>query len=421
MSNYIRIVRGFSPSVQAYILANAAIGFAYFGIAMVIFNLFLLRLGYGLALIGQVNGVGQLCWALMAIPASLIGRRFGLRRIMVGGSLLITFGYILFLLISRLPTDIRVTWLFATTILIWVGAALITVNGLPFISSVTRMEERSHALAVTNAASSLTAILGSLTAGFMPGWVASLTHTSLAEAYPYQLTFWFTPLFFALAAYFYGRMIPSEQEESAKENRQAAPVPMWIFLFFGVVIFLQTASEGGLRAFFNVYLDADLGVSIAQIGTLFGIAGLLPILGALVMPLLVARLGSVKSFAVVALAMAAALVLVGAFPYPLAAALGFILFNMLGSLIGSIRGVLSQEIVAPRWRGATSAILILGLALGWASMALLGGAIIGVVDFRGLMYISALSGIFSVILVIGYLRLRSARSLAPALVQNIEG
>lgn len=38
MANYLRIIRGFSPSVRFYILANAAIGFAYFGIANVIYN-----------------------------------------------------------------------------------------------------------------------------------------------------------------------------------------------------------------------------------------------------------------------------------------------------------------------------------------------------------------------------------------------
>jgi hypothetical protein len=88
-------------------------------------------------------------------------------------------------------------------------------------------------------------------------------------------------------------------------------------------------------------------------------------------------------------------------------------FNLIAALAGSIRSVLSQEIVAPRWRGATSAFLFLGLALGWGSMVLLGSAIIGMIHFSGLMYISALSGLLSVALIFAYVRLRSARTLAP--------
>jgi len=420
MSHYLKIVRGFSPSVRAYILAYAAIGFAYFGIANVIYNLFLLRLGYDLALIGQVNGVGQLTWALMALPASLIGRRIGLRRVMVGGSLIIASGYTLFLLVDQIPPHIRIAWLFATNILVWTGVAQVTVNGLPYISGITRVEERSHALAVANAATSLMAVFGSLVAGFLPGWVASLNHKSLEQAFPYQLTFWIIPPVFLVAAYLFSRMIASEPEEGSVEIQQNAPVPIWIFLFFGVVIFFQTASEGGIRAFFNAYLDTDLGVSTANIGLLFGAAGLLPIFGALAMPLLVTRLGSRKAFGVVGLGIVSALVLIGMFPNPGAAALGFIIFNVLAALIGAIRSVLSQEIVAPRWRGATSAILFLGLASGWGSMALLGSAIIGIVSFRGLMYISALSGLFSAVLIFAYIRLKSTQAIVPVRVWEIE-
>lgn len=412
MSNYFRVIRGFSANVRFYILANAGLGFAFFGVANVIFNLFLLRLGYGLALIGQVNGVGQLSWALMALPASWIGQRFGLRLITAGGSLFIAIGYTLLLLVTGLPDAGRVTWLFATTILIWIGAALMTVNGLPLLSSVSHEQERSHALAMAGAASSFVTILGSLAAGFLPGLAARLTHTSLQQALPYQLTLVLTPVVFALTAYFYWRMVPSRMEETRKVGQQAAPVPILIFLFFGVVIFLETASEGGLRAFFNAYLDINLHVSTAQIGILFGVAGLLPILGALTMPLLVTRLGSGRAFGASTLGMAVALVLIGVLSHPLAAAAGFLLYNMFNSLAVGIRSLLSQEIVSPRWRGATSAILILGLALGWASMALLGSVVIGVIRFGGLMYLSALSGLLSSLLIFTYTRVKPARTIA---------
>ena len=44
-----------------------------------------------------------------------------------------------------------------------------------------------------------------------------------------------------------------------------------------------------VRTFFNVYLDTGLGVTPATIGTIMGVAQLLPIGAALVVPVLVAR------------------------------------------------------------------------------------------------------------------------------------
>ena len=421
MASYLRIIRGFSPSVRCYILASASGGFAYFGIFTVLYNLFLLRLGYSIGLIGQVNGVGQLCWALLALPASWLGRRIGLRNAQVTSSLIIATGYVLFLLVEMLPEPGRIAWLFATTILVWAGAALLTVNGLPYLVGITQPGERSHALAVTNSVSALAAVAGSLVAGFLPAQIASLIGAAPENPAPYRLTLWLAPIFFALAAFFFSRMRPSELMESKSENLSTSKAPLLIFLFFGVIIFFQTASEGAVRAFFNIYLDQNLGMPIAQIGTLFALAGLLPIFGSLLMPLLVARVGSGGAFVLTGLGSAVFLMLLGLIPHPLAAAFGFAAFNLIASLIGAVRGILSQEIVQPLWRTATSAILIMGLAFGWASMALLGSVLIETVKFSGLMLLSTGCALVSISLLYAYLRRNPTSPVATALTPSSEG
>jgi predicted MFS family arabinose efflux permease len=420
MAGYFKIVRGFSPSVRYYILANAAVGFAYFGIFTVLSNLFLLRLGYSMTLIGQINGVGQLCWALLALPASMLGGKMGLRNAQVIGGSLICLGFVLFLLVELLPESGRVPWLFATTVLIWVGAALTTVNGLPYLVAVTQPMERSHALAVNGAILSLAAVVGSLVAGFLPAQIASLTGATADNPAPYRLTLWLAPLFFAFAAFFFSRMKPGELLENKSENLPASKAPIMIFLFFGVIIFFQTASEGAVRAFFNVYLDQNLGMSIAQIGILFGLAGLLPIAGSLLMPPLVTRLGSGAAFILAGLGSAVILVFLGLVPHPLAAAFGFAAFNLIGSLLAGVRGMLSQEIVQPLWRTATSAILIMGMAFGWAVMALLGSALLETLKFNGLMYLSAASVLLSISLLFVYLRRNPASQVATALAPSAD-
>ena len=91
------------------------------------------------------------------------------------------------------------------------------------------------------------------------------------------------------------------------------------------------------------------------------------------------------------------------------AAPGLILFIMVAPLMGLIRGVLSQEIIAPRRRGTTSGILFLGLD----QHGLAYSAILGMIPFGRSMYPNALSGLHSAVFIFAYVRLSSARSLVP--------
>jgi hypothetical protein len=109
------------------------------------------------------------------------------------------------------------------------------------------------------------------------------------------------------------------------------------------------------------------------------------------------------------------LIVLAVVPHPLGAALGFMGLSTIGNLAGAVRSMLSQEIVTPRWRTTSSAILILGLALGWASMALVGGALIGTLRFRGLSLLGASSALASASLMYAYLRLRPTSQAAAAL------
>ncbi len=420
MSSYLKVMRSFSPGVKFYTLALGAIGFAYFGMASVLVNLYLLRLGFSMETIGQVNGAGMLAWAVFALPASALGRKLGLRKVVVAGNLVIALGYVLLLQTTLLSEAIKIPWLFASTILIWIGAAAITVNGAPLLSSASRRMNAGMPLPSATRCQQSWPSWEAWRQDCCPAGSADWAGRTLETAGAYGAVLWLVPVFFILAGFFYRRITPVEQEASQEGHVAASTVPMFIFLFIGVVVFFMTASEGGVRAFFNMYLDNDLAMTTSQIGVLFALAGILPVFGSLVMPLLAARFGPMIMLSITTLFMGVSLAFIGRFPLPLAAASGFIVFLFLSALGGITRIVLSQEIVAPRWRGATSAIVIIGLALGWGSMALVGSAIIEKVGFSGLMYLSAGSALVSTALVWAYLLARRVRQV-PVPVASGEG
>jgi MFS family permease len=162
-----------------------------------------------------------------------------------------------------------------------------------------------------------------------------------------------------------------------------------VFVLLGVVVFLFTAGEGVLRAFFNVYLDTRLAATPAQIGLTMGLAQLLPIAASLAVPLVVARLGTALTLTAASLVAAAGLVVLGTIPVLVVAGAAYMASMSMVSVHGATRNVFSQEIVAGSWRTTTAAILTVGMGLGWAISAAVGGLLVGAVDFRGLFYLTA--------------------------------
>lgn len=55
-ATYLSAFGRFSHDVRMYLITSFAIGFSYIGIVAVLFNLYLLRVGYGPVFIGWVAG-----------------------------------------------------------------------------------------------------------------------------------------------------------------------------------------------------------------------------------------------------------------------------------------------------------------------------------------------------------------------------
>lgn len=64
----------------------------------------------------------------------------------------------------------------------------------------------------------------------------------------------------------------------------------------GLISLLAAPGVAVARTFFNVYLDSELGVPPSSIGWLIGLAQLLSVPAALVMPQVLARVGHTRVF-----------------------------------------------------------------------------------------------------------------------------
>jgi predicted MFS family arabinose efflux permease len=376
----------FNRSIHLWLLAFAFVGFTYFGVQAVLFNLYLLRLGYGPQFIGLLVGSGQVIFALAAIPAGQLGQRAGVRGAFCVGLAVIAVAFAMLLCVEAVPRPWWVAWLVAWWALFWAGGALANVNSIPYAMSLAG-DDAPRAFAVQSAVLRVTAFAGSVAAGPLLSFVADRTGASAADPAPYRSVMWLVPLVLSVGA---AVMLAAQPAPRVVQSRisSASGSPMGLFMLLGVVAFLFTATEGTVRAFFNVYLDARLAVPPAQIGATMGLGQLLPVGAALAVPAVMARFGTVGALTLVSLVAAASLVALATLPILLVAGLAFMLVMSVAAMHGTIRSLFSQEMVGEPWRTTTAAILTVGMGLGWASSAAVGGLLLTVVDFPGLFFLA---------------------------------
>jgi MFS family permease len=324
---------------------------------------------------------------------------------------LTAIAFAFFFAVEALPAPIRPEWLLTWNTFAWIGAALYLVNTVPYLAAITRPSERGYAFAMQSAILPLMAFAGGLVAGQLPGLFAGLLGQSLDQPAPYRYGLWLVPVAYVLALLIFSRAQPVSLGDGATSEYAHMRPPVATLLIFGAIAILQSVGDGVLQAFFNVYLDRGLRLLPAQIGAIIGIASLLPAVAALTSAPIMKRLGTGETMGLSSAGMGAFLALMAIWPTVAAAAIGRMAAGAMASMTAPSRNVFSQEIVEPRWRTTSSAVLTMALGLGWALAAAAGGALIRVLGFGGVFMLGGILGLVSAALTFGFLRARQARRL----------
>ena len=160
--------RLFNRNFLLYMGGWAITAFAYTGVLGVLFNLFLLRLGFGAEFIGALTGSGQLAWALCALPLGIYVRRFGLRIGLVTSALVQSVSIAALLSVEMLPREAWPAWLFGWWIASWIGASAHGVSGAPLLMQVSPSHRRREAFTVQALMLGIVAFAGNIVAGQLP-------------------------------------------------------------------------------------------------------------------------------------------------------------------------------------------------------------------------------------------------------------
>ena len=408
-TGYLQALRLFNRNVRIFILSALLLGFAFFGIYAVLLNLYLLRLGYGPTVVGLVNGLGFVAYALFSLPAGALGARFGTRRMLQVGFMLAALGMGLLPAAQFLAGNAQVAWIAVAYTVTSMGLDAYFVNSNPFMLQSTTPRERMYLYSLRVGMSPIAAFVGALAGGFLPGTLAGLLPITDTASYALALlaaAFAMLAGVVALSTTAATATRAADQEPPSRTSRSSAGLPALIIAMMGLVIMLRIASEGAQRTFFNVYLDEILAMPTAQIGMLAACGQLVGGFAALLSPYFARRWGLEPVIVWASLGMAVSTAAFALLPHWAGAAVGYaglVSFTYIQRPC-SLRH--TMEVVPARWREAAAGVANMVAGIGWGTMGFAGGYLVGVYGYQSFFLASAALTAVSAALFFWYFGLR---------------
>jgi len=374
---YVRQMRGLHRGVWL-LLANTVGTTLGLGVVLLIYNLYLVALGYHEAFIGTFPAMSALAMSSGALAAIPLSRRLGQGGCLVLGSIEVV--------VSCLGLGLVAT---PGPILAWgmlngFAAGQILVPGGPLLIELANRADRQHAFAAYYGAQSLSQALGSAIAGILPPLFATILALGSPQAVlPLRLTVvggGLLSLIGLLPAIGLVRAV-GRQPDATLGRPEVEPRPRRrsdrdVITLFAVVIFLWALGIGFVLPFLNVYLVDRLGGTTADVGLVFALNSAAMVVASPLAPGLARRLGVVNAIGIArGLAVVTMLGMVVA-PQFLLASLLFIARGGLVAVTWPLDASLGLELASPRQGATVSSVKSIAFNVGWAVSSLLGGQII---------------------------------------------
>jgi len=293
---YFGRLRQFSRNARLYLLHVIGMDLIH-GAWEVLFNLYLLAVGFDIRFVGIRIAVLGIAGSLAAVPAGRLADRIDRK----WGFIIGDGGGAACALILIMSTD--ATMILAFSAVSACFSALHHVTESPFMAENSEPEERIHLFSVEQGLATLAAMAGALIAGFLPQHLMVSEGMTLIEAYRWAvhigIAWWFLSLIPAIMLKRYiSEEVAQARAEVALEERtgwlSAIRTPKTVYRFV-VIGTLLSLGAGFVLRLANVFFHYDLHAHEQEIGMVFAAGSFFLAIGAFAVPLVVERLGEVAT------------------------------------------------------------------------------------------------------------------------------
>ena len=449
---YVQQFRRFQRNARLFLISNVLSGVTG-GILLVLYNLYLVSLGYHADFIGVVLFTGTIGAGLAIFPAGACIDRFSGKYILIYSTALIGVagaGQILF----RQPLPLLIS-----AFLAGIGLAFLLVITAPFLTANSTPEERPHLFSMNISLGLITLVIGEVFGGALPAWFRALPWfmaplppsvssllASQSDPRSYQLALLFAgiiaapsfiPLFMMNNIRPLRRIpptapLPSTNPLTISEKpvySRGAPLrsPLWRWpplgrrslrgiadsisrtissinallhsaFFYLVLVYVFTGLGAGLFIpYFNIYFVQHLRASPALFGLIDGGANAITALLTLTAPWFARRIGKINTITLTRLASIPLLLTIGLTPFLPLAALLYLFRQGTMDMSAGILQVFSMEAVSEKHRGLANSSYQSAFQVPWAITAPIGGLLIVHFGYPPLFLLGAFFYILSII------------------------
>ena len=327
------------------------------GIYGVIFNLYILRLGFKEDFLGLILSLSSTSIGVFAIPAALVCDRLGRKRTLLYSTLLLALS--LLFLYNTSSGDLLALF----SIVYGISMALSIIAGGTFMVENSGPYERMHLFSAYYIIYAISTLSGNLIGGFIPDLLVGIGPISSDPSFtsPYRLT-----LYISLAATIISILPLIFIEEDGKGTLEVAKRVQFdvfksiaksrIIRRMALVYSLCGIGWGISLPYFNVYFDVALKASASQIGLIFSISQLAMVVGYFLVPMLTERMGKVRLASSVQI-LSIPFLLVFVFTSSIiVAAFGYVVRNVLMNMANPAFNSFKLEIVSPEERSMMNSV-----------------------------------------------------------------
>ena len=362
LSNYGDNIRAFSRNASLYLLSTV-INSAAFGIFRLLFNFYVLSLGYDQALLGNLVTASSFTVMISAIPMGYLADILGRKVSLIGGTLA-TILAIAGMLIAPSPL-----MFILMNVLLGLGQSIIGVSMGPFLMENSNDRERTYLFSFSSGMSMASSSVGNWIGGILPTWLAVFSGGDATSSGAYRLSLVFVAIAASLSIIPLSMMVIKKVHSS--ERSLFKPFAYFkenpaLLAKLVMPMLITSVGAGLIMPFMNVFFRQVHHQTDSAIGTLFAFGSLAMGIGLLISPPLAEKHGKIQFVVVTQLLSIPFLALLGYAPWFWVSASAYYIRVALMNMSGPVYQTFVMEKVDSSARATVASLVSMASHFGWA-------------------------------------------------------
>jgi MFS family permease len=362
LATYLNRIRAFSKNARLYLISEAIYGTAT-GIFQLLFNFYVLSLGYNEAVLGNMVAARSMTSLIMAIPCGFLTDRIGRRN-----SIIIS--------IAGFSASVGLMLLFPSSLMF---LAMNIIQGLaqslsgvamgPFLMENSKDTERTYLFSLSSGLRMTAVSVGQWIGGYLPTWFALRLAINAMDTKSYSLSLWAVALSGFLAVL--PMLFVASRVSKTSDRPTFAPLSFirknpGKFEKLILPTLITSVGAGVIMPFMNVFFRNVHQQSDTSIGMIFAWGSLAMGLGLIIAPALAERFGKIQVVVVSQALSVPFLMMLGFAPWFGIVLVAYYVRTMLMNMSSPIYSTYVMEQVEPESRGMLASLTSMAWNFGWA-------------------------------------------------------